>query len=322
VRIGWIGFHVEGLPALRMLLERGVAVEAVISLRPDAAARRSGKADYRLLCRRFAVRLYEVDNINDITSIELLRRLNLDLVFVIGWTQILRPEVLRLARIGMIGAHASLLPADRGRAPINWALISGRAHTGNTLFWLTDGVDAGAIIDQMSIPISPYDTCASLYQQVAMTNRDMILRAIPSLLAGERPGRPQDDAEGALLPARRPEDGLVEWTHSSADVYNFVRAITRPYPGAFSYDGNERVTIWQCALLPGAIGVRAQPGEVLGPVVSPNERACGQVVACGGGAVVLLEIQREDGTVVRGQALSDLCWTQRVLGQRIQETVA
>lgn len=314
MRIGWIGLHREGLPALRALLERGVPVEAAISLRAAAAARWCGRTDYRPLCRRFGLRLYEVDSINDITTIELLRHLDLDVAFVIGWSQLLGPDVLRLARLGMIGAHASLLPVDRGRAPINWALIRGATCTGNTLFWLTDRADTGDIIDQIPIPITPYDTCESLYRRVAATNRDMILRALPSLLAGERPGRPQLGPVTPALPARRPEDGRVDWTRSSHDVYNFVRALTRPYPGAFSGHVGERITIWQCALLPTPVDPGVRPGQVLGPVVSPSEYACGQLVACGAGAVALMEIERAGGTVVRGHALSDLAWTGHVLG--------
>jgi methionyl-tRNA formyltransferase len=313
MRVGWIGFHVEGLQALRALVERGVAIEAVVSLRPEAAASRSGHGEYRTLCRRLGLRLHEVDSINDADSIELLRGLDLDLAFVIGWTELLRPAVLSLARVGMIGAHASLLPRDRGRAPINWALIRGERQTGNTLFWLTAGVDAGDVIDQVPIPITPYDTCASLYRRVAEANRDMILRAMPALLAGERPGRPQETSSAAPLPKRRPEDGRLDWTRSSDEVYDFVRALTRPYPGAFTGTGPDRLTIWRCACLPIAAGVGARPGEVLGPVVSPTGQACGQLVACGRGAIVLLEIARADGAIVRGRALSDLDWTGRVL---------
>jgi methionyl-tRNA formyltransferase len=320
MRIGWIGLHREGLPALRALLERGVPVEAAISLRPAAALRASGRGDYRPVCRRFGLRLYEVDSVNDITTIELLRHLDLDLVFVIGWTQLVRPEVLRLARVGMIGAHASLLPDDRGRAPINWALIRGAAVTGNTLFWLTERADAGDIIDQTPIVIGPYDTCDSLYRRVAASNRDMILRALPLLLEGQRPGRPQVVTAAPPLPARRPEDGWLDWTRASHDVYNFVRALTRPYPGAFTTGDAGRFTVWHCALLPAAAGVRGAPGEALGPVVSPSEPACGQLIACGQGAIVMLEIERPDGAVIRGHALSDLRWTGQLLGTQMLGT--
>jgi methionyl-tRNA formyltransferase len=325
MRVGWIGFHVEGLQALRALVECGVPIEAVITLSEEAAARRSGSgnAQYRTLCRRLGLRLHEVESINDAASIELLQLLDLDLAFVIGWTELLRPAVLSLARVGMIGAHASLLPRDRGRAPINWALIRGERYTGNTLFWLTAGVDSGHVIDQVTIPITPYDTCASLYQRVADANREMILRVISALVSGQRPGRPQDPPSGPPLPRRNPEDGRLDWTRSSDEVYDFVRALTRPYPGAFTGDGGERLTIWCCARLPGAAGVRiARPGEVLGPVVSPTDQACGQLVACGRGAIVLLEIARDDGRVIRGRALSDLDWTGRVLGAPAAAKVA
>lgn len=316
MRVGWIGFHVEGLLALGALVERGVAIEAVVSLKSETAADRSGNGsgEYRTLCRRLGLRLHEVNSINDVTSVELLRALDLDLAFVIGWTELLRPAVLTLARVGMIGAHASLLPHDRGRAPINWALIRGDCQTGNTLFWLTAGVDAGDVIDQVTLPITPYDTCASLYRTIAETNRDMILRALPALLVGQRPGRPQGPPSGPPLPKRRPEDGCLDWTRTSDEIYDFVRALTRPYPGAFTGAGADRLTIWRCARLPAAAIVGARPGEVFGPVVSPTEQACGQLVACGRGAIVMLEIEQTDGAVLRGRALSDLDWTGRVLG--------
>ena len=104
-------------------------------------------------------------------------------------------------------------------------------------------------------------------------------------------------------------------TRRQREIYDFVRALTRPYPGAFTGDGDDRLTIWNCARLPIAADTRrGRPGEVLGPVVSPIEQACGQLVACGRGAIVVLEIERADGKVIRGRALSALNWTGHVLG--------
>jgi len=203
MRLGWIGCHQEGLPALHGVLESGVPVEGVISLTREVAATRSGAADYTALCQRYNIPLYQVASINDVEARELLRRLALDVVFVIGWSQILRPETLALARVGMIGAHASLLPQNRGSAPINWALIRGECVGGNSLLWLAESVDAGAVIDQTQFPITPYDTSASLYDRVAVSNRDMILRLLPRLLRGERPGTPQPRADAGVLPRRR-----------------------------------------------------------------------------------------------------------------------
>jgi methionyl-tRNA formyltransferase len=315
LRLGWIGVHVEGIPALESLLQHGAPLVGVITLTPHAGALRSGTADYGALCHRFNVPLHRVANINDADAAALLERLSLDVLFVIGWSQLLGDRALGAARIGVVGAHASLLPENRGSAPINWALIRGERKTGNSLIWLTAEVDAGALIDQTAFDITPYDTCDTLYQRVAESNRDMILRLLPRLLAGERPGRSQQHLDAPPLPRRRPADGVVDWGCPGAAVYNFVRALTRPYPGAFAWLDGQRFTIWQAALLPhfnGSVGDTAQPGEVLGPVVSPVEAACGQAVACGAGVVVLLELETDAGERLAGRRLADQAWTGKV----------
>jgi len=318
MRLGWIGFHQEGVAALESLLEAGAPLEAAFTLAPDVARTRSGAADYGPLCRRFQLPLHPVTNINDPAARELLRGMALDVVFVIGWSQILHPETLRSARIGMIGAHASLLPRNRGSAPINWVLIRGEQVTGNSLIWLAEGVDAGDVIDQTEFPITPYDTCATLYQRVAESNRDMIMRTLPRLLRGERPGNPQPRSNGAVLPRRRPADGLIDWDQDACAVYNFIRALTRPYPGAFGWLDGRRWRVWQAALLPGEAGANGAgltPGQVLGPAISPAESACGQVVACRRGTVLLLEVEADDGTRLSGRQLAEQSWAGKSWGR-------
>ncbi|MGH7530769.1 MAG: formyltransferase family protein, partial [Gemmatimonadales bacterium] len=199
LRFVWVGVHAEGLPALEALLAAGAPIVAVLTLTPELAARRSGGADYAAVCAPHGVPLHYIAGVNEPDAVALLTGLDPDVIFVIGWHQIVRPPVMRLARIGLIGAHASLLPHNRGSAPINWALIRGERETGNTLMWLAEGVDAGDIIDQRVIPITPYDTCATLYAQVAATNRAMLLDLLPRLLAGERPGRPQPPGTEPVL---------------------------------------------------------------------------------------------------------------------------
>jgi len=324
LRIGWVGFHMEGIPALKALLEAGVRIEGVITLAPDARARRSAAVDYASGFRGstasgYPVPLYEVSNINDDRAMALLREMSLDIAFVIGWSQILRPEALATARIGMIGAHASLLPHNRGSAPINWALIKGEQSTGNSLIWLSESVDEGQIIDQREFPITVYDTCASLYDKVAESNRDMILRLLPRLFAGERPGRPQPHTDEPILPRRRPADGLIDWTGEGGTVYNFVRALTRPYPGAFSWLDGKRWLIWNCAVLPETRTTGTSPGQVIGPVLSPVESACGQMVSCGKGAVVLLELEGPEGEIVRGRQLTDQRWGGKTWTNGLEE---
>lgn len=312
MRLGWVGCHAEGVPALEALVAHGAAPVALLTLPPERAGRRSGSADYRALGARLGLPIHETTDINDDVTVALLRSLALDVLFVIGWGQVLRGPALGTATVGVVGAHASLLPHNRGAAPINWSLIRGESETGNTLLWLSEELDGGAVIDQVRFPISPYDTCATLYDHVAAANRDMIIRLLPRLARGERPGSHQRTLAEPLLPRRRPADGRIDWGQPAQTVYDFVRALTRPYPGAFSRLDGRRWTVWQAAVLPDGATMAPRPGHLLGPVISPEPAACGQAVACASGAVVLLELEAEDGTVLTGAALSDQGWTGKV----------
>lgn len=315
MRLAWIGMHAEGIPAFEALLAAGAPLTAAFTLAPELAEKRGGAGDYREVCRRYGVPLYYVADINSAAARAILSALAADVVFVVGWHQFVRPETLRLARMGMISVHASLLPHNRGSAPINWAIIRGESQTGATLFWLAEEMDAGDIIDQAAFPITPYDTAASLYERVAAVTRDMLLRLSPRLLAGERPGRPQPLSSEPVLRRRRPADGRIDWTWSGQTIYDFVRALTRPYPGAFGMLEGRLWRIWQAALPPSPVGGAplngTGAGQILGPVVSPVNEACGQLVACGRGAVILLEVEADDGSVLRGRALSEQPWTGR-----------
>lgn len=310
MRIGWIGFHQEGLQALRAVLDLGVSLAGVVTLNSSAASKRSGVGDYDGICHRYGLAPHKVKSINDSDSIELLKSWNLDVAFVLGWSQILSGDALRTARLGMIGAHASLLPKYRGSAPVNWAILSGERETGNSLIWLDEEVDAGTLIDQRRFEISPYDTCATIYDRVAESNREMVLAVLPQLMAGERPGRPQPPTS-RVWPRRRPEDGLIDWRQPNVEIYNFIRGLTRPYPGAFAYLAGKKWTIWRAALLPPGAARRAAPGESLGPVVSPEAACCGQLVACGTGELLLLEIENEQGNVLKGHSLCEQSWQGR-----------
>jgi methionyl-tRNA formyltransferase len=312
-RLGWIGFHVEGLAPLRAVLSQGAPVAAVVTLEEAAASRRSGAADYAPLCGEFDIPLHRVRHINDERSVSLLADLDLDVVFVIGWSQLVGPRTMAQATRGFIGAHASLLPRLRGRAPVNWALIRGLPETGNTLMWLSEQADRGEIIDQTVIPISPYDTCATIYDKVAASNTTMILRTLPQLLRGDRPGRAQPENGEPDLPGRRPEDGVIDWTWPVERIYDFVRALTRPYPGAWTWLDGQRLRVWHAARLPSLPHTAGAPGQILGPVVSPQAAACGLAVAGGNGVIVLLEIENDAGDVLAGAALSSLPWTGRVM---------
>jgi methionyl-tRNA formyltransferase len=313
LRIGWIGFHMEGLSAIKELINQNVEINAIITLNEEGLSKRSASSnEYDCISKIYGIPLYKVSNINNVDSVKLLKKLDLDIVFVLGWSQIIRSEALASVRLGMIGAHASILPHNRGSAPINWAIINGEIETGNTLIWLDEEVDTGDVIDQAIFPITPYDTCFTLYEKVASSNKDMILKLIPDLINGKYPRATQKLSNEPILPRRKPSDGLIDWSKTSNEIYNFIRALTKPYPGAFSYLGNIRYNIWNCSLLPDYPNTIYSPGEVIGAVVSPNSNACGQLVSCGEGAIIILELEDSEGQMLNGSSLSNKNWKGEV----------
>lgn len=304
LRVGWMSHHVEGLKPLTAILESGFELAAIITLRDDLLQKRSGSVRYSELARTHGIPFFQIGNVNNPDAVDLLRSLQLDVLFVIGWSQILRAEALETVRLGCFGAHASLLPANRGSAPINWALIKGDEVTGNTLMRLSVDVDAGDIVDQKTICITEFDNVATLYDRVADTNCEMILSVLNNLAQGQSfELKPQADSGEPLLPRRRPDDGRIDWAQPAPKVYDFIRALTRPYPGAFSFSEGKRILFWRSALLP--LDMRlADPGTVVGPAVSDTIGANGLVVACATGAVVLLEIEDSEGGVWSGPDLT------------------
>ena len=297
-RIVFVGTVAEGRRCLEALLAHGERFAGIVTLDPALATTTSGWVGFDDLAAAHAVPLLAVRDLNTPENVAGVARLRPDLILVVGWTRLLGPELLRLPPLGAVGFHASLLPRYRGRAPVNWALINGERETGNTMFFLDEGVDTGDVIDQRRIPVLDEDDCATLYRKVADSAVDMLLRHLPALKAGTAPRAAQDHRQATVMPRRRPEDGLIDWTHDARSLFNWVRALTHPYPGAFTFHGDRRLFVWRAREVP----------------VDGSTPAAGRLLATGGQAHVgtghgLLRLDRVqwEGEPVRpGRELAEL----------------
>lgn len=169
-----------------------------------------------------------------------------ELLIVAGWYHILPPSLLD--SLIAVGLHASLLPDYSGGSPLVWAMINGEQKTGMTLFRLADRVDAGPIIDQASIDILPADTIATLYERIELLGIKLLKENLSHIAKGTVVYTPQDENRRRILPQRKPEDGRIEWNWSSQKIYDFIRAQTHPYPGAFTTFNKQKVHIWAAQL--------------------------------------------------------------------------
>ena len=305
LKIVWIGFHEEGLKAFYATLSQGYEVKGFITLNENSFSKRSaGTREYEQICHKCNVPYYTVDTIKGGDAYRIVQKLMPDLLVVLGWSEILPERLLDIPRIGTIGTHAALLPHNRGSAPINWALIHGELRTGNTMMWLTPEVDAGAIIDQIAFDITLYDSCKTLYDKVADTNTEMLLKLLDNLNKGIKPEIGIDNkTDEPILPRRRPKDGLIDWNLPGEKIYNFIRALTDPYPGAFTYLEGKKWLIWKAALLP--VLSDKVPGTIIGKSFSFEKKSCGYLIATGDNILLITEMESEEGRYI-GQELNGL----------------
>lgn len=280
-RIVFIGAVHEARPALAVLLtSQLVSVAAVITATRSELGRLAGAADLDALAEPADVPVIRTANANTPQVVNTVREMAPDLLVVVGWTRLVGRELLSVPRRGCVGFHASLLPAHRGRAPVNWAILRGETVTGNTMMMLDPGTDTGDIVDQRPVSIGPDDDCGTVYQRVGEAGAIMLATHLPALLAGTAPRRRQDLDDGDVLPKRTPEMGVIDWTRPAGAVHDWVRALTVPYPGAFSTLDGRQVMIWTTLPPTTRSGHSAAPGTVLG--VEPS----GVSVATGVGSVV------------------------------------
>jgi methionyl-tRNA formyltransferase len=289
MRTVWVSFDEIGRDCLDAAASAGAEVVGIVTLPGPIDPNRSGQCAFDEVAARVGASLIETADVNAPETVEAVRGLDPTLIFVVGWSQLVRDEFISLAAGGVFGMHPSLLPRHRGRAPIPWAILTGLARTGVTLFEITDpSADAGPIVGQAVVEIAPDETAASLYDRLAEAHVDLVREYVPQLVAGTAPRVPQDEGRASAWPKRTPADGIIDWETRARYLYDWVRAQSRPYPGAFTYLEGEKVVVW-----------RARPVEGSGPAgVVLEERSEGPVVACGEGALLLEEVDTRSPLVV------------------------
>ena len=213
-----------------------------------------------------------------------------DMVFSFYYRHMLKDEILGLPSQGAYNLHGSLLPAYRGRCPVNWVLVNGEVRTGVTLHHMVRKADAGDIVGQRAVDIAPDDTAATLYTKICKEAGVLLDELLPLMKEGKCPRIPQDIGLGSYFGGRRPDDGKIDWQWPAGRIYNLVRAVTEPYPGAFgTFADGSRLVVWWAA--PEACEGKAadhSPGTV---EVEKN----GVFIRAGQGRLHLLDVETKEG---------------------------
>jgi len=226
------------------------------------------------------------------------------IIYSFSYRHLIPENVLAMAPLGAFNLHPSLLPAYRGRAPVNWVLVNGERETGVTLHRMVARADAGDIVGQRAVAIDDSDNALTLYRKLVPLGVELVEELHPKIVAGNPPRRKMDISKGSYFGRRKPEDGRIDWRWPARRIFNLVRAVTHPYPGAFCFVGGQKLMVWEAK-----IGAEDGTLGAVGQVV--REAVDGALeVAAGGGSVIVKVAQFEGG--VEGNARDALSQAGRV----------
>ena len=288
-----LAYHNIGCAGLEAVLRSGIEVAAVFTHKDDPHENVWFKSVAEVAAA-LGVPVYAPEDINHPLWVEKIKALAPDFIFSFYYRSMVRPAVLDIPKKGALNLHGSLLPKYRGRCPANWVLINGETETGVTLHYMTPHPDDGDIVAQRRIAITDADTAATLFEKMVPATAALLDETLPLLIKGKAPRAAQAHKQATYFGGRKPADGLLDWTRSATEIRNLIRAVTKPYPGAFTHLGDRKLLVWSAALAPAA--GKAKPGTILS--ASPL------IVACGKDALQINLLQVEGGVCLGGAQAS------------------
>jgi methionyl-tRNA formyltransferase len=262
-RILFFGYSEVGYECLSLLLNRGDNIVGLFTHEDNPNEKIWFKTP-ALAAREKNIPVYTPQKITTPEWIETITALKPDLIISVYYRNMISTRILALAPLGAFNMHGSLLPAYRGRAPINWAVLHGETRIGMTLHRMVKSADAGAIVDQEGVEIDSRDTAEAAFRKVLPCAKRVLERQIDLLLAGKANETPQDETKVSYFGGRTPEDGRIHWNHYSKQIFDLIRAVTDPYPGAFTDIGDSRLMVWWAESdSQAARNKRGKAGEIL-----------------------------------------------------------
>ncbi|MBI5298913.1 MAG: methionyl-tRNA formyltransferase [Deltaproteobacteria bacterium] len=271
--------------ALKALIDAKADIVGIFTIDDSLKKGVSDFACFDDLINGLNIPIFKFRDFNSKESLQTLENLNPDLMYVIGWSWLVKKQLMDVPKKGVIGLHPTLLPKGRGRAPIPWTILNGLKQSGATIFFIAEQADAGDILKQVSYPIDEDETATTLYKKVCEATYQLVSETYPKLIANREERLKQDDSLATLWIKRKPSDGLLHWSHSTKNLYTLIRAVTHPYPGAFTFLRGKKMIVWQ------AKPTLCPKESFAGSVVSVQND--GVVVTTGDGALLLELVQWE-----------------------------
>ena len=290
MRIVFMGTPEFAVPSLEALLAAGYEVAGVFTQpdRPKGRGKKLQPSPVKLLAQARGIPVFQPEKIRR-DGVEDLRALAPDLCVTAAFGQILSQEILDIPRMGTVNVHASLLPRHRGSAPVAWAMLQGDTVTGVTTMLTDKGLDTGDMLLRREVPIGPAETCGELTERLSHVGAELLIETLRGLEAGTVKRVPQAEEESTYEPMLNKEMGVLDWTLPAMGIVHRIHGLN-PWPACSSAWEGGRLK-WLRAEAADGDGA---PGEIL--TADPK---AGLVIACGAGAVRILELQAPGGKPMR-----------------------
>lgn len=309
-KIVCIGANIESETALRALISNGVPVVGVVTLPPRSSG---GVCDYRdlhQLCAESCIPVIDTEDVNSADTVESIRSLSPDFIFVLGWSQLLREPLLSVPSGFVIGSHPTPLPQRRGRAPVPWTILEGHQRSAVTLFRIRAGVDNGPILLQRWFDISERAYALDVYNQVADELAAGFCELYGCLKDGGCYEKEQSHEHISYRAKRVPTDGHIDFSRTADEIDRTIRAVSEPFPGAYTYFEGVKYHIWR-----------------VGPYSGPERRGLsGQILARDGNSLI---VQAKDKPIALSNISRDgehcpsgMFPVGAVFGFRVEDTLA
>ncbi|MEG1256007.1 methionyl-tRNA formyltransferase [Clostridium sp.] len=241
----FMGGHELGAITLENLILNNINIVGVVVTETD----NEWYSGVDLIANKHNIKLYRESNINNINFINSVKKLNVDLITSVNFGQILKSDIINLPSKGCINTHASLLPNYRGRAPLNWAILSGEKEVGVTVHYIEEGIDTGDIIIQERIAVKDTDYIGDVLNSVKSIYPGIVLEAVKLIENNKVVAVTQDISKGSYYGKRSTKDGEIDVNKSSNEIMNLIRAVSKPYPGSFVKVDGKRIIIWKAEII-------------------------------------------------------------------------
>lgn len=288
IRIVYMGTPDFAVEPLEAIIKAGYEVTAVVT-QPDKQKGRGKEVKMtpvKECALRHGIPVFQPVKIKEPEAVAELEKYQADLFVVAAFGQLLSEEILNMPEYGCINIHASLLPAYRGAAPIQWAVLNGEKESGVTIMQMDKGLDTGDMLLKRSVELSPKETGDSLHDKLMHLGAELIVEALPKLEKGELVPEKQKDELSSYAKKLTKAMGQIDWSKDAVSLERWIRGLNS-WPSAYTFFGGKTLKIWEAQVAEENGAQKAEPGQV----VSVSRE--GFTVACGQGALQILSLQLE-----------------------------